>query len=150
MASRPPGCSTTDLVGLEETTQASSGRFIATSNASREVVTLCEPEPGSRPRIVWQAREDDPKHSEQLKGVVFGTDQRALFVHSDRRLTLIDAETGQSGELPLDHKANDVRVGRPTPVEGAWSSTSPATPVRYSPSPNTHQRAGWPRATPRG
>ena len=109
---------TDSLRTMIESTNDTSERFIATSGEHGSIVTLRELAEGSEPRVVWQAREVNPKDREILKGVVFGPDGRSLFVRSNLRLALIDAETGQSADVSLEQEPAAFRDGGLTPVEG--------------------------------
>jgi tetratricopeptide (TPR) repeat protein/tRNA A-37 threonylcarbamoyl transferase component Bud32 len=119
---------------------ASSARFFAMIAEEGTVVSVRRRARGARPAVVWRAGA-----GERATRIAFGGD-RALFILSDRRLTVIDAAGGSAAEVLRDD-ANQVEVGHMLPWAGGVVLLQRRGSVKETEGP---QLVFWSAALPEG
>jgi predicted Ser/Thr protein kinase len=105
-------------------TNAYCGRCTASVDDAGVAVTLRGWAADSRPVVVWRAAGGDPAGGgERVEQLAFGTDGRALFVLSTRRVAVIDTGTGAAAEAVLpDSPFVGARLLVPAPAGSPWWS----------------------------
>ena len=97
---------------------AIGAQFTASTDPSRTEVSVRELESGSEPVVVWRALGGDPANGgERIERLEFSLDGRALFILTNLRLAVVDAQSGAVAATLLDDPASgDVRGLIPCPV----------------------------------
>jgi WD40 repeat protein len=82
---------------------SSCDRYVAATEGTRTLVTVREWTSTDPPAVVWRAKGGNPAAGgERIRRLIFGPDQRALFILTNLRMAVVDAATGAAAETALE------------------------------------------------
>jgi hypothetical protein len=99
---------------------AGNDRYTATVGAFQSTVRVREWGSDADPVVVWQnkGKKDSGAGRDHLQHVVFGLDERALFILSSTHLSLVYAASGALAEATLSDREAKVKTGDLIPCRG--------------------------------